>query len=327
MTSYPATWLADVLRAAGCRVIEESGWKTRGRPASTGSFQPRAVLRHWDASSPGSHNVSTLINGNSNAPGPLCSIWTCDGNSSHGPSVHVIAAGRCNHGGTGDGWGVIPRDDANTYAVGHEIRQTVDKPWPADQLEQVRLAEGAILKHLGAVASNALCSHSEYADGRKIDTTEGDYGQDMDTEREAVASGGTGEGDDLKSYYVGLSTKAVGTFNTTPKNVVWESESSDQGDTHSDGAGGVYAVMRCTMTGVVEVQVTEAGVDVNVMRVDGDGDESLVGREFNCPTGYAHVPFVGVFSDGDRLYVRLNGDDAGGAAGQARLTLVQTERT
>src|SRR4051812_5247053 len=101
MTEYPLSWLADVLRAAGCRVIEESGWKSRGRPASSGSFHPRALVRHWDASSPGSHSTGVLINGNGSAPGPLCNIWTCAGDSGHEASVHVIAAGRTNHGGTG----------------------------------------------------------------------------------------------------------------------------------------------------------------------------------------------------------------------------------
>src|SRR4051812_12686188 len=187
MTEYPLTWLADVLRAGGCRVIEESGWKTRGRPSSSGSFQPRAILHHWDASSPGSHGaLSTVINGTGDAPGPLCSILTCRGNSDHGPSVHVIAAGRANHGGTGDGWGAIPRDDANTYAVGHEIAQTVDQPWPAEQATQIHMAEAAILNRLGTDADDGLCSHSEYAPGRKIDTTEGSHGQDMDDERSIV---------------------------------------------------------------------------------------------------------------------------------------------
>src|SRR3546814_19488871 len=29
--AYKLTWLADVLRAAGCTVVEEDGWKDRGR--------------------------------------------------------------------------------------------------------------------------------------------------------------------------------------------------------------------------------------------------------------------------------------------------------
>ena len=37
------TWLADVLRAAGLHVIEQPGWKTRGRPRSA-VHAPRTAL-------------------------------------------------------------------------------------------------------------------------------------------------------------------------------------------------------------------------------------------------------------------------------------------
>jgi hypothetical protein len=328
MTSYPLTWLADVLRAAGCRVIEEGGWKTRGRPSSTGTFAPRALLRHWDASSPGSHSTSVLINGNGSAPGPLCSIWTCAGNSDHAPSVHVIAAGRCNHGGEGDGWGAIPRDDANTYAVGHEIRQTVDKPWPADQLEQVRMAEAAILKRLGAATSNGLCSHSEYAPDRKIDTTEGDYGQNMNNERTSVAgymSGTPTGGDDLRNIFANLSNPDVPDLSTSGIWVKWSSEGSDSDGMHDAGEGAVNALFPCTMSGVANVHVVEEHVDVEVQRVTPDGTESRVGHAQSLGVGYHNVPFVGKLSKGDRLYLRLSRHDTG-AVSDCRLTVQQLER-
>jgi hypothetical protein len=136
-----------------------------------------------------------VINGVSGTPGPLCSILTCRGNSSHPPSVHIIAAGRANHAGTGDGWGNIPRDQGNTYAVGHEIAQTVDQKWPADQLDQVRKAEAAIMRKLKATPSKSLPAHSEYAPGRKIDVTGGSHGQNMNNERATIAT--YMEGDDM----------------------------------------------------------------------------------------------------------------------------------
>jgi hypothetical protein len=44
-----ANFLADVLRAAGCTVVELAGWQNRGRP---GSFGPvKGVLCHHTAGS------------------------------------------------------------------------------------------------------------------------------------------------------------------------------------------------------------------------------------------------------------------------------------
>ena len=40
------TWLAQALRDEGCTVVEESGWKNRGRPLEPGSFAPYAVRWH-----------------------------------------------------------------------------------------------------------------------------------------------------------------------------------------------------------------------------------------------------------------------------------------
>src|SRR5690606_25838951 len=92
-------WLADELRAAGLKVVEVDGWKNRGRPASTGHFDPKgaSTVHHTgsltSASNPAA-GLSLLINGRSDLPGPLCQIATAyDG------TVYVIAAGRANHAG------------------------------------------------------------------------------------------------------------------------------------------------------------------------------------------------------------------------------------
>jgi N-acetylmuramoyl-L-alanine amidase len=324
MTDYPLTWLADVLRAGGCRVVEESGWKTRGRPASSGPFKPKALLRHWDASSPSSHGaISTVLNGTGEVGGPLCSILTCRGNSSHAPSVHVIAAGRANHGGEGDGWGVIPIDGANTYAVGHEIAQTVDQPWPADQLDQVRKAEAAILKKLGASPSSALCAHSEYAPGRKIDTTEGRYGQDMGSERRAVQAVMDGGGeDDMTHHYLALTCSDFGVAQPEQEFVAWNSEGSDADGMHAEGAGAIKALENCTMSGVVEAHVIAGQVDLEVTRYKpGPVYSNLLNRGINLKPGYNNVPFVGKWSKGDLLYVRIEGKAEDSEVGSIRIQL------
>ena len=61
MTTYPLTWLAEVLREAGCTVVEEGDWKHRGRD---GSFAPKAVMLHHDASPKGetSNGADVIIN-------------------------------------------------------------------------------------------------------------------------------------------------------------------------------------------------------------------------------------------------------------------------
>ena len=69
-------WLADVLRAEGCKVSETSGWKSRARG---GAYDPSAVLNHHTATpSAGPNNpnptLNLCINGRSDLPGPLCQV-------------------------------------------------------------------------------------------------------------------------------------------------------------------------------------------------------------------------------------------------------------
>jgi len=175
-----ATWLADVLRKAGVPVIEEAGWQTR---AQSGSFSPRGLIRHWDASSPGTHGAMEYMRDNI-----ACNITTCRGNDAHGPSVHVLAAGRAWHAGEGQ-FGQFPTDQGNTYAVGHEIAHTVDEPWTEPQYSVVVKAEQAILAHLSASVDDEWCMHSEYAPTRKIDCTGGGYGLNPATERQRLKTG------------------------------------------------------------------------------------------------------------------------------------------
>lgn len=182
-----ATWLADVLRKAGVPYIEQSGWQSR---AQSGSFSPRGLIRHWDASSPSSHGAIEYMQSNI-----ACNISTCRGNSSHGPTVHIIAAGRAWHAGEG-AFGAFPQDQGNTYAIGHEVAHTVDEPWSTAQMDVVVAAEQAILHHLSSDVNTEWCTHSEYAPTRKIDTTEGKYGQDPAAERKRLSGASPTMGDD-----------------------------------------------------------------------------------------------------------------------------------
>lgn len=129
MTYRVLSNLADVVRTSGIPVIEVDGWQSRGRPPSTGGFDPRGVLCHHTAS-PDSwsdqQDLSCILAGNSSAPGPISQLflsryepWPC----------YIVAAGRANHGGKG----AIPGEscgDMNLALLGIEAGQSGSTRWP-----------------------------------------------------------------------------------------------------------------------------------------------------------------------------------------------------
>lgn len=172
-----ATWLADVLCAAGLKVAEQPGWKTRGHGAM-GTV--KGVLCHHTAG-PTTGNMPSLgvvTNGRSDLAGPLANVALGrDG------TCYIISAGRAYHAGAGSWHGVTA---GNSELIGVEAENTgVGEPWPSVQLDAyVRLC-AAVLKHVGADPVMAV-AHREYATpkGRKIDPT----GIDMDAFRLQVAA-------------------------------------------------------------------------------------------------------------------------------------------
>jgi hypothetical protein len=171
-----ATWLADVLRAVGCSVVEYPGWKTRGRPRSAGRFQPRGVIWHHDASAKGpSPYVAKFCaeqgRPDEGIPAPLAQCWVCMGCKGAHPvgTWHILAAGRANHAGTGRGWGGFPKDSGNAAAIGVETDNTTGEPTPADMLRSLVSGTAAIMRRLRANPGTMLAGHKEYALGRKTD--------------------------------------------------------------------------------------------------------------------------------------------------------------
>jgi hypothetical protein len=167
MATYPLTWLADVLRAAGCTVIEEDGWKTRGRD---GSFTPKAIMLHHDASPAGetSNGVDVIRDGRPGLAGPLSQLWLAyDG------TWHVVAAGRANHAGEGGPWGVVSTDDGNGDAIGIETDHTTDEKWSDPQRSEALRGVHALAQRLGITSRDeidrAVLAHKEYAPTRKVD--------------------------------------------------------------------------------------------------------------------------------------------------------------
>jgi hypothetical protein len=181
MATYPLTWLADVLRAAGCKVIEEDGWKTRGRD---GSFTPKAIMLHHDASPKGetSNGVDVIRDGRPGLAGPLSQLWLAyDG------TWHVVAAGRANHAGEGGPWGVISKDDGNADAIGIETDHTTDERWSDPQRSEGLRGVHALAQRMGITTRDeidrAVTAHKEYAPTRKIDPDP----MDMDNARAQLA--------------------------------------------------------------------------------------------------------------------------------------------
>lgn len=167
MASYPLTWLAQVLRDAGCTVVEEGDWKHRGRD---GSFAPKAIMLHHDASPAGetSNGVDVIINGRPGLEGPLSQLWL-----SYDGVWHVVAAGRANHGGEGGPWGVVSEDDANADCIGIETDHTSNEDWTNSQRSEGVKGVAALCRKLGidteAEINKAVLAHKEYAPSRKID--------------------------------------------------------------------------------------------------------------------------------------------------------------
>lgn len=161
-----ATWLADVLEDAGCTVVREPGWETRGRP--DGSFTPRGIMLHHDASPTGSTSsgVDVIRDGRPGLEGPLAQLWL-----DYYGAWHVVAAGRANHAGEGQ-FGDIPRDQGNEYCIGIETDHTTDEAWTAGQRSEALRGVAALADHLGIRTPSGLkewfCAHKEWTD-RKVD--------------------------------------------------------------------------------------------------------------------------------------------------------------
>ena len=160
-------WLADVLRAAGLQVVEHDGWKSEGRPVTIGPFDPIGALLHHDASAKGPTpgEPAYILHGRPPLePGPLAQLWV-----SYDGVWHVLAAGRANHAGLGDGWGKIKKDQGNSMSIGVEWDHTTGENVPVKTYESLVLGFAAIFAHTKWSIDHALCGHKEYAPIRKTD--------------------------------------------------------------------------------------------------------------------------------------------------------------
>lgn len=184
------TDLADVLRAADLKVVEVSGWKTRGYLGQQMSGA-KSVLCHWTGTNPAATGdyptLNTILNGNSNTPGPLSQTGLGrDG------TWYVIAAGLCNHAGTVDRW-----ECSNPYSIGVEAEYHPDQgAWPDVQQRSYERGCAAMRAHYG-IPLDLVRGHYEAAIpyGRKPDPSTLPGG--MPGFRQRVAAANFQEEDDL----------------------------------------------------------------------------------------------------------------------------------
>jgi hypothetical protein len=229
MATYPLTWLADVLRAAGCTVIEHGDWKHHGRD---GNFNPNSIMIHHDASPAGetSHGWEVIYYGREGLEGPLSQLWLdFDG------VWHIIAAGRANHAGEGGPWGVIPKDAGNTYAIGIETDHTTGEKWQGGQKSEALKGVHALCQKLGinttAEIDRAFLAHKEWAPDRKIDPDP----MNMDDARRQLANYDGEDGDTpVKTIQKGAAD--------SPRTLIKGSWKDLQFDDDEDVAGGPYVI-------------------------------------------------------------------------------------
>lgn len=170
MTYRMLTNLADVCRKAGLKVKEVDGWEKRGRPSSTGGFNPVGVLCHHTATRASSSDadvIRLLVNGRSDLPGPLCQLGLGrDG------TVYVVAAGRANHGGKARASGTVAGGDANSLYIGIEaFNDGVGEKWNAVQYDAYVKLAAVLCREITGNSAATVRGHKETSVTGKIDPT------------------------------------------------------------------------------------------------------------------------------------------------------------
>lgn len=153
--------MANVLRAAGLKVVEVGGWKSHNH----GSMRAvRSIIAHHTAgAATGNYpSLNVVRNGRPRLEGPLAQLGLGrDG------TVYVISNGVSWHAGPTINDSVY----GNYYAIGIEAENTgVGQAWPAVQVDAYARMIAALCRHY-KVPVSAVKGHKEicYPAGRKID--------------------------------------------------------------------------------------------------------------------------------------------------------------
>lgn len=170
MTGIYYTDMVDVLRAAGCRVNENSitaGWQRRARSSGGFPAAPLAVWWHHTASKTTPENdLSWQIVGCDDAP---VGNWLLDRTGTWWP----VAAGASNCAGKGGpstfSRGTVPADGGNTRGWQVEVANNgVGEQWPVAQIDAYFLGSNALNARVGNVPTDVI-THAAWAPSRKID--------------------------------------------------------------------------------------------------------------------------------------------------------------
>lgn len=164
------------------KIVKHTGWRTRGRPASTGDFGPLiGVVNHHTADKGKGKTLTALrsgvraimrvlIKGRSDLPGPLCHFST-----DRLGRVHLVAMGRANHAGAfaantvadtraGRAPGLPgPTDsvDGNRLYWGNEVQNDgLGEDYTDSQVEALVRLNAALIE-LSKWSSNAAIQHKE----------------------------------------------------------------------------------------------------------------------------------------------------------------------
>jgi outer membrane murein-binding lipoprotein Lpp len=155
----PATWLPAAFDKWGVRYVKVAGWEDRGRPMSSGYFDPNASLTHHTGSTSSASNpapsLRTVIEGRSDLSGPLCQVST-DFNG----LTYIVAAGRANHAGTAKATMGNPAGDGNAMYVGNEVQTNGTQKMPQVQYDAVVLVAAAIADHFNQTSASKVGLHA-----------------------------------------------------------------------------------------------------------------------------------------------------------------------
>lgn len=202
------TDLADVARTSGLQVVEVPGWRTRGRPAYTGGFDPEGWLDHHtgsydsltDAENDFQYAEWLAKVGRPDLPPPLCNLAL-----SAECVVYVVAAGRANHAGTAKATGPMPAGDGNKLYGGTEAMNSGSQGWDGrgEDASGNPVTQGEALARLDAALAKAYGWPASHVRGHKETSVTGKWDPgllDMDAHRAAVARLINTPEDDMPSY-------------------------------------------------------------------------------------------------------------------------------
>lgn len=171
------TWLPAAFDLWGVKYRVVTGWQDRGRPLSSGGFDPRGrVLVHHTGSKSSATNphpaLGTVTQGRPDLSGPLCHIST-----DYNGVTSIVAAGRANHAGKAKAVGSTPAGDGNTLWIGNEVDTNGIQTMPKAQYDAIVLTTCAIFHHEGVTAAEVpdhLALHATTSYSGKWDLGAGD---------------------------------------------------------------------------------------------------------------------------------------------------------